>query len=126
MFDRFRFKSKRREQDEEPETELPHETDRDCKRVKLETPSCPEVATEGAAVVAAAETTASLTPGKWQERWHGICDECFASGTKCTHHPERRLRLLIVGHNPSDHAWTSRSTSLQPAAYYAFPRGLMS
>lgn len=109
MFDRFRFKGKRREQ-EEPETELPHETDRDCKRIKLEAPSDLEpvqTVAEGAALIAAARTAASLTPGKWQERWHGICDECFANGTKCTHHPEQRLRLLIVGHNPSDHAWTS-------------------
>ncbi|OWZ01664.1 hypothetical protein PHMEG_00026906 [Phytophthora megakarya] len=43
--------------------------------------------------------------GKWQERWHAICDHCFAQGQPCTHYSERRLRLLIVGHNPSDHAW---------------------
>ncbi|KAF4037846.1 hypothetical protein GN244_ATG10066 [Phytophthora infestans] len=43
--------------------------------------------------------------GKWQERWHAICDDCFEQAQPCLHHPERRLRLLIVGHNPSDHAW---------------------
>ncbi|KAG7379290.1 hypothetical protein PHYPSEUDO_008766 [Phytophthora pseudosyringae] len=43
--------------------------------------------------------------GKWQERWHAICDDCFEHVQPCVHYPERRLRLLIVGHNPSDHAW---------------------
>eukprot|EP00644_Phytophthora_capsici_P012516 jgi/Phyca11/112830/e_gw1.23.240.1 len=43
--------------------------------------------------------------GKWQERWHGICDDCFERAQPCVHYPEHRLRLLIVGHNPSDHAW---------------------
>ncbi|KAE9050919.1 hypothetical protein PR003_g1983 [Phytophthora rubi] len=42
---------------------------------------------------------------KWQERWHGICANCFEQVQPCGHYPERRLRLLIVGHNPSDHAW---------------------
>ncbi|CAI5726632.1 unnamed protein product [Peronospora destructor] len=43
--------------------------------------------------------------GKWQERWHAICDNCFEHAHTCEHYPEHRLRLLIVGHNPSDHAW---------------------
>ncbi|CAH0516438.1 unnamed protein product [Peronospora belbahrii] len=43
--------------------------------------------------------------GKWQERWHGICKDCFEHVQECKHYPEHRLRLLIVGHNPSDHAW---------------------
>ncbi|CEG45810.1 Uracil-DNA glycosylase-like [Plasmopara halstedii] len=42
---------------------------------------------------------------KWQERWHAICDDCFKQVRPCKHYSERRLRLLIVGHNPSDHAW---------------------
>ncbi|EEY53537.1 uncharacterized protein PITG_07211 [Phytophthora infestans T30-4] len=50
------------------------------------------------------EDTADATPS-WQERWHAICDDCFEQAQPCLHHPERRLRLLIVGHNPSDHAW---------------------
>ncbi|CCI48655.1 hypothetical protein ABG067_001410 [Albugo candida] len=45
--------------------------------------------------------------GKWQERWHSICDECFTRREKCTHFKEQRLRLLITGHNPSTHAWIS-------------------
>ncbi|CAK4650320.1 hypothetical protein LEN26_005939 [Aphanomyces euteiches] len=44
---------------------------------------------------------------KWQERYHSICDECFEQVKECVHHPDQPLRLLIVGHNPSDHAWES-------------------
>ncbi|KAH7492232.1 uncharacterized protein KRP23_1144 [Phytophthora ramorum] len=47
----------------------------------------------------------TLEKAKWQERWHAICDECFEQVHPCMHYPEHRLRLLIVGHNPSDHAW---------------------
>lgn len=56
------------------------------------------------------EAPASAPRSKWQERWHGICDACFAAAVKCTHHDEHLLRLLIVGHNPSDHAWQSTIT----------------
>ncbi|CAI5731585.1 unnamed protein product [Peronospora farinosa] len=47
----------------------------------------------------------SPSSGKWQERWHAICNNCFEHAHTCEHYPEHRLRLLIVGHNPSDHAW---------------------
>jgi len=45
---------------------------------------------------------------KWQERYHSICPACFEKVVECTHYVEKPLRLLIVGHNPSDHAWTSK------------------
>eukprot|EP00899_Mesostigma_viride_P029161 jgi/Mesvir1/942/Mv17496-RA.3 len=46
-------------------------------------------------------------PGLWREKFASVCDPCFASRVQCPHFPERRLRLLLVGHNPSDHAWAS-------------------
>ncbi|ETW05079.1 hypothetical protein, variant 2, partial [Aphanomyces invadans] len=48
-----------------------------------------------------------VLPRKWQERYRSICDDCFGLVQECTHFPEVPLRLLIVGHNPSDHAWQS-------------------
>lgn len=43
----------------------------------------------------------------YRDRWASICESCFRSRIKCSHHSERPLRLLLVGHNPSDHAWGS-------------------
>ncbi|KAI9921276.1 hypothetical protein PsorP6_000699 [Peronosclerospora sorghi] len=43
--------------------------------------------------------------GKWQERWHAMCSECFEKAQPYTHYPEHRLRLLLAGHNSFDHAW---------------------
>lgn len=46
-------------------------------------------------------------PGLWRERYASACDACFASAVPCVHHRERPLRLLLIGHNPSTHAWAS-------------------
>ena len=32
----------------------------------------------------------------------------------CRHHPEKRLKLLIIGHNPSEHAWKSGNMYSNP------------
>eukprot|EP00397_Hematodinium_sp_SG-2012_P050827 GEMP01059269.1.p1 GENE.GEMP01059269.1~~GEMP01059269.1.p1 ORF type:complete len:349 (+),score=78.92 GEMP01059269.1:53-1099(+) len=45
------------------------------------------------------------TPRGWRERWRGVCDECFIQGTQCYHFDERPLKLLFLGHNPSDMTW---------------------
>lgn len=45
------------------------------------------------------------TPGGWRERWAGVCDDCFQGGIQCSHYPELPLRLLIIGHNPSEKTW---------------------
>ena len=47
----------------------------------------------------------AAAPGLWRERFAPCCRACFSASAPCAHHPERRLRLLIVGHNPSDTAW---------------------
>ncbi len=46
-------------------------------------------------------------PGLWRERYAAACAGCFAASAPCTHHAERSLRLLLIGHNPSTHAWAS-------------------
>jgi len=45
--------------------------------------------------------------GLWRERYASCCAACFESRAVCLHHAERPLRLLLVGHNPSTHAWAS-------------------
>jgi TDG/mug DNA glycosylase family protein len=56
-----------------------------------------------------------LNESKWQERWHSICVDCFEKKIKCIHYEEKRLRLLIVGHNPSSHAWSSGFSYSNPS-----------
>ena len=46
-------------------------------------------------------------PGLWRERYAPCCPACFSSRVTCLHFPEVPLRLLLIGHNPSDHAWES-------------------
>jgi G:T/U-mismatch repair DNA glycosylase len=45
--------------------------------------------------------------GKWRERYAGICGECFDNAAVCGHFPEVPLRCLLIGHNPSEHAFQS-------------------
>lgn len=47
------------------------------------------------------------SPALWRERFAPCCAVCFAASTHCMHHAELPLRLLIVGHNPSDTAWAT-------------------
>ncbi|TYZ69195.1 hypothetical protein PybrP1_004166 [[Pythium] brassicae (nom. inval.)] len=133
VFARFRFDAKRarpaaqetdgREDIAEPQLSPPSipVANPSARRKKRREDECDagddEVASSATAVsaggaAAASAAAAALAPvapprTKWQERWHGICDACFASGSQCVHHEERLLRLLVVGHNPSDHAWQS-------------------
>ncbi|ETL82822.1 hypothetical protein L917_17089 [Phytophthora nicotianae] len=102
IFDRFRFGAKR-ERDEDTVDAIPCVED-----------NCNDTAESVADVFAKRTKNRHKEPesekeaqasGKWQERWHAICDDCFEQALPCVHYPERRLRLLIVGHNPSDHAW---------------------
>ena len=46
-------------------------------------------------------------PGLWRERYAPCCSACFSTRATCLHFPEVPLRLLLIGHNPSDHAWES-------------------
>jgi G:T/U-mismatch repair DNA glycosylase len=45
--------------------------------------------------------------GKWRERYASICPECFGTNDVCAHFPELPLRCVLVGHNPSEHAFQS-------------------
>jgi hypothetical protein len=120
MFARFRFDAKRaREADAERRDgeEKGDERGREAtamaadRRVRVKAEPQPEpVAAVAATANAATVDTAHPAPAhKWQERFHAICVPCFDARRKCDHHAERRLRLLIVGHNPSDHAWMSKA-----------------
>jgi hypothetical protein len=44
-------------------------------------------------------------PNAFRERWSSTCRECFEKSVRCPHHAEVPLRLLILGHNPSELAW---------------------
>lgn len=46
-------------------------------------------------------------PARWRERYAPVCAACEAARATCTHTRERPLRLLVCGHNPSDHSWDS-------------------
>ncbi|CAI5730328.1 unnamed protein product [Hyaloperonospora brassicae] len=105
-FDRFRFDAKRKRD----------ETALDLPDVEAREEDAEPIAVKGSArrdkktssATASKRTCCSpkrSTGSKWQERWHAICDDCFDRAQHCEHYPAHRLRLLIVGHNPSDHAW---------------------
>ena len=47
----------------------------------------------------------AAAPGLWRERFAPCCPACVSASAFCTHHAESALRLLIVGHNPSETAW---------------------
>lgn len=42
---------------------------------------------------------------RYRERTAACCPRCFEAGAVCWAGPERRLALLIIGHNPSDRTW---------------------
>ena len=46
-------------------------------------------------------------PARWRERYAPTCEACEAARVLCVHHPEVSLKLLIIGHNPSEHSWGS-------------------
>jgi TDG/mug DNA glycosylase family protein len=49
----------------------------------------------------------AASPALWRERYAPSCAACFAASAVCVHHAETPLRLLLIGHNPSTHAWAS-------------------
>ena len=93
-----------------PPATLPPKRRPRAPKVDSEPPSFVAPLLEG---VAAPEVLRLLPPafiasdGLWRERYASACIDCFTSRSACTHHPEVPLRLLLVGHNPSTHAWTS-------------------
>ena len=52
----------------------------------------------------------------WRERFTSISDAAFRERTPCpVNSVERPLRCLLVGHNPSDHSWTSGTSYSNPS-----------
>ena len=45
--------------------------------------------------------------GGWRERYASITQAAFEARKPCDAHPEQPLRCLLIGHNPSEHAWDS-------------------
>ncbi|OQS00113.1 hypothetical protein THRCLA_06217 [Thraustotheca clavata] len=101
MFNRFRFGADLEQSKTEEDKEMP-----------VAEPQAKRKPAEDAADRAAKHT--KLTR-KWQERYHSICDECFEKVIPCTHYADVPLRLLIVGHNPSENAWTSGFSYSNPS-----------
>jgi hypothetical protein len=56
--------------------------------------------------------------GRYRERLNSVCTRCAAGGTPCPHSPELPLRVLFIGHNPSDQAFRTGYA-------YANPTNLM-
>eukprot|EP01138_Halocafeteria_seosinensis_P015929 gb/GECG01016256.1/.p1 GENE.gb/GECG01016256.1/~~gb/GECG01016256.1/.p1 ORF type:complete len:366 (+),score=31.96 gb/GECG01016256.1/:1-1098(+) len=52
--------------------------------------------------------------GWFRERFSSVCHDCFTRKIHCDHYPEIPLRLILVGHNPSEKAW-------EKGYYYANP-----
>ena len=103
IFDRFRYDAKRKRNEDTvatcPDATNISENDEEEHTTKVVGKRGKHTANEPE------QEKNSPSSGKWQERWHAICDDCFEQAHTCEHYPEHRLRLLIVGHNPSDHAW---------------------
>eukprot|EP00898_Chlorokybus_atmophyticus_P007568 jgi/Chlat1/7812/Chrsp66S07335 len=49
----------------------------------------------------------SPAPGRWREKYSSVCETCHKGRVTCLHYSELPLRLLLVGHNPSEHAYAS-------------------
>lgn len=46
-------------------------------------------------------------PAKYRERFASVCEDCFNKSLGCDHFEEVPLKLLLIGHNPSDASWAS-------------------
>ena len=46
-------------------------------------------------------------PSFWRERYASVSAAEFAERQPCREYAERPLRLLLIGHNPSEHSWNS-------------------
>ena len=60
----------------------------------------------------------AATGGGFRERYASVSARAFKDRVPCTEHVERPLRLLIVGHNPSDHSWESGVPYSNPSNRY--------
>jgi len=58
---------------------------------------------------------ASDSRGFWRERFSHVCSSCFRQRVHCCHSSEEPLRLLIIGYNPSEHAWQSGFSYSNPS-----------
>ena len=61
------------------------------------------------------EAFVAPAPARWRERYAPVCAACEAARTPCAHTRERPLRLLVCGHNPSDHSWMSGFSYSNPS-----------
>jgi hypothetical protein len=43
----------------------------------------------------------AAAPDRYRCRFKSSCDLCFEASLSCFHYPETRLKLLLIGHNPS-------------------------
>jgi TDG/mug DNA glycosylase family protein len=50
---------------------------------------------------------APAADGGWRERFSSCCSSCFLEAVCCPHFEEVPLRLLLIGHNPSEHSYSS-------------------
>ena len=50
------------------------------------------------------EAFVAPAPARWRERYAPVCAACEAARAPCAHTRERPLKLLVCGHNPSDHS----------------------
>ena len=57
----------------------------------------------------------AAAPAKWRERYAPVCPSCEASRMPCSHHPETPLKLLVIGHNPSHHSYSSGFSYSNPS-----------
>ena len=46
-------------------------------------------------------------PSKYRDKFAATCEKCFQRNTVCIHYKETVLKCLLVGINPSKHAWES-------------------
>lgn len=79
----------------------------DNKQQIEEAPVGHDVLTEQGEADATMDIFVAPAPAKYRERYRNVCDECFNNSLPCQHFPEKPLRLLLLGHNPSEHAWKS-------------------
>ncbi|OAO16932.1 hypothetical protein AV274_1376 [Blastocystis sp. ATCC 50177/Nand II] len=53
-------------------------------------------------------------PNRYRDKFSTPCNDCFTQCRVCPHNGEGRLKLLIVGLNPSEHAWKSGNMYSNP------------
>lgn len=94
--EQFRFRKRPHERDETPKASKPRPDD----ITPAATPPAPR---QDAAAIP--PFTSPDTP--WRERFAACCTPCADARAPCAHTVEAPLRLLFIGHNPSDHAWAS-------------------